>query len=231
MPNHIQNRLEIIGSPLEVIAVRQYLSSIEQDGKVKRGAAINFHAIVEIPQAIECLPQLPKNVAVAVRKKYSLPYPTEPHEALMEKINRENQTFEFKFSKENEYFLQACHSYETTGYYSKLDWVISNWGVRWNAYETPDSRDTQTIIYWQTPGNHVMNLIKRVSKLFSTVGFGYAWSEEIPGMNFGQCDIIKGEVSRMYTLNAEQSFQLFLELWPEEKVNYTFDGINYVNIA
>ena len=204
MPNHVQNRLFVQGQPE---AVMNYIKG--------QGVRIDFNTIVAMP---ECLKNYNPNLSIitAVEKTY------QPDALIssMQALNREKAVFE-----DEEAFERGCKNFEETGYVSWYEWSIANWNTKWNAYGTPDSRDTDDTIYFQTAWSNVSDLIKKLSEFFSSTFF-YEWADEDIGSNAGRA-VARGGNLVINRAQGRKAYELAFDLNPGLKDQFEYVGGKY----
>jgi len=198
MPNHVQNRLFVQGQPE---AVMNYIKG--------QGVRIDFNTIVAMP---ECLKNYNPNLSIitAVEKKYQTV------------LNPDALVFE---DEEQEAFERGCKNFEETGYVSWYEWSIANWNTKWNAYGTPDSRDTDDTIYFQTAWSNVSDLIKKLSGFFSSTFF-YEWADEDIGSNAGRA-VARGGNLVINRAQGRKAYELAFDLNPGLKDQFEYVGGKY----
>jgi len=196
MPNHIQNRLFVQG---QSEAVMNYIKG--------QGVRIDFNTIVAMP---ECLKNYNPNLSIitAVEKKYQTV------------LNPDALVFE-----DEEAFERGCKNFEETGYVSWYEWSIANWNTKWNAYGTPDSRDTDDTIYFQTAWSNVSDLIKKLSGFFSSTFF-YEWADEDIGSNAGRA-VARGGNLVINRAQGRKAYELAFNLNPGLKDQFEYVGGKY----
>ena len=135
--------------------------------------------------------------------------------AIMESIKGEKTRLDF--SK----VIPMPEGLEETGYIYWYDWAIANWGTKWNAYGSPDDRDTDDTIYFETAWSGVPIILKALSEKYPNVKFIYAWADEDTGCNVGTATAENGNVE-INTLenSSKEAYDLAFELNPENKEYY-----------
>lgn len=206
MPNHIQNRLIFDKDIKEINAFLK-----------KEDKRIDFNNIIKRPDDLNI--SIHRGIEIAVEKKYNAPLPTGPFLANLEKQLRKRPTPIFE-GEDKELFEKACQNYEKYGYYSWYNWSVKNWGTKWNAYYTPDDRDKDNIIYFQTAWSGVPHLICKFSEKFPETTFQYAYADEDTGSNVGKYSFRDGH-HKVYELKtSDESYELAFELWPDDIQHY-----------
>lgn len=73
------------------------------------------------------------------------------------------------------------------------EWSISNWGTKWNAYESDVSED-ERVVRFDTAWSHPFPVIEALSKKYPTHVLEVMYADEDLGANCGAYRILKGEV-------------------------------------
>ena len=102
-------------------------------------------------------------------------------------------------------------------------------GTKWNAYETPDDRDTEDTIYFQTAWSDVFRLIKKISRRYPDLEFIYEWADEDIGRNAGICTACAGiiDIKRLDN-ESHEAYVKGLSLWPSMSKYYRLENGKYV---
>jgi len=218
MPNNIQNRLRVEGNSEKVNALMDLIR-----GKKER---IDFNKIIPMPDIMQDF-EPHSGIVTAIKKKYNTPINSNWLIARLEMKNREKQSLEFE-GKEKEQFDLGCKIFKETGFVYWCDWAIEKWGTKWNAYSTPDKRDTGDIIYFETAWSGIPDLIKKLSSMFPELEMFYEWADEDTGCNTGKCIVRAGELWIDKPENeSREAYDLAFDLRPEDKKNYFWDGQEY----
>lgn len=214
MPNHIKNKLEIIGSEEQIKSVREFLKGEPYEDGDER--FVDFNKIIPIPKVIEDVGEVHMGIVTAVKKKYNTPLHENSLIAGLEILNREKQSLEFEKQEDQEALERACRAYEETGYIYWYDWNIAKWGTKWNAYSIKAESDN--VLTWETAWSCVLDLMKIISEKFPDVELFYQWADEDTGSNCGQAKIKNGD-TWLYEpeSGSNKAYELALSLWPDKK--------------
>jgi hypothetical protein len=176
MPNHITNRLTIIGTEEEVAQVRAKIRGEEAD------RFIDFHKIAPIPKELEG--------TVSPMRIIS----QEEYDAQELKIATNDLTENEKNWGISRGLTQAlADEYrEKFGHCDWYGWQTANWGTKWNAYEqySDDANVIEFDTAWSTPYSLLVNL----SKMFPQVTFEVEYADEDFGYNVGRYVLLNGEI-------------------------------------
>jgi hypothetical protein len=190
MPNNIQNRLVVTAISNEEL--KDFLFRIKSaehfDGKEQE---IDFNKIIPMPMALH-------NTEASSRTDDAIYYylvKTNQVE-LISKILRHPQFYTMdRFANINEEELKKLfeigkkyvENFKAYGAKDWYDWRNSNWGTKWNAYETQLTElDTYSInIEFQTAWNGVPIIIQKLTEMFPHLKFDYDYADEDMGYNCG----------------------------------------------
>lgn len=253
MPNHIQNRLQIIGSRQEINSVLSHISGTWDDGTKRQ---IDFNKIVPMPTGLEieihsgiemwvkiCTGQLNFKAFLESAKKGSsfgnvwidkgfdsmINYmaTSTAFEALLGERNIKNvKDFD---ESDFEMFIQALKNYRQHGYIYWHDWSPKHWGTKWNAYNQNDSKNTEGTIYFQTAWNAPVPVICTLSTLFPSLNMVLSFADEDTGSNTGRIVFNNGEeIESLRPVNqSKEAYELYFELHPADRKQYKLVGDNY----
>jgi len=100
--------------------------------------------------------------------------------------------------------------------------AIANWGTKWNAYSSPDDRDNENNIYFQTAWSNVYNLIYILSTMFPDVSFKYTYADEDCGCNVGYYEIRNGVIKSKveHENNSLEAWDVYFDLHPEARNDF-----------
>jgi hypothetical protein len=225
MPNHIQNRLEIIGKKSEV---NKILTAIKgepfEDGIERR---IDFNKILPMPKSLEIesgsLGEMAHQLLFGTNKQKFFP---------RDDAEQKRRFSEMPFDRQKEAVLLAIDyefnlkSFGATTWY---DWAIKNWGTKWNAYHQGDERDAENIIYFQTAWSAPIELMQRLSSLFPKVDLIFNYADEDTGCNVGKLTIKNGEIVKQFIPEnqSNEAYEICFELYPDSKEYYRFVNGKY----
>jgi hypothetical protein len=218
MPNHIQNRLQVIGDNQEVQKVFTAIKGEPfDDGTPMK---IDFDKIIPRPKALD----ITSDGWLMPIEHYPYPNPAADN-GIMEHLKKLKAHCDKNPERKEEdlnNFLQGIRNYIDFGYATWYKWCVAVWGTKWNAYSQDDKRDTADTIYFQTAWNSPVKVITKLSEMFPLVKFDLAYADEDSGSNAGK---ILFENGRVITENKPQgqsmeAYDIFFELHPDSKENY-----------
>lgn len=243
MPNHIQNRLQILGNNDEVQKVLDHIKGIDDDGvemqidfnKIKpmpEGMKINIHSGIEMWVKI-CTGQIDFACLFSQMEKSSSDFfKTEDYDTFIRHIDA-NAAMEHLTDKRtgniNDFsdddfdsFIQCLKNQREHGCTFWYDYAIKNWGTKWNAYGQNDERNTSDTIYFLTAWSSPIELIQELSKMFPSIKINLTYSSEDIGCNTGIILFENGDsidVNQPENLSIE-GYDIYFELHPGSKKDY-----------
>lgn len=250
MPNHIQNRLQVIGDNEEVQKVFNHIKGKTDDGKKVQ---IDFNKIKPMPQGMnaECHSGIKMWVEICTGQLdfASLFKPMEDTAANLFKNNQyrtlssrmaantamEHLTGQRKGNvkdmteKDFNGFIQCLKNFREHGSTSWYEWCIANWGTKWNAYDQNDKRNTTDTIYFQTAWSSPIALIQELSKMFPLVKLELTYADEDSGSNTGKILFANGEAEEVNQPESQskEGYDLYFELHPDRINDYKLVGGKY----
>ena len=220
MPNHIRNKIELIGSNEEIeLFVKRYSETVD-------GIELfpSFDKIVKMP---ECFSDLNPHHGIidAVKNKYGVGYHANPLIRSLEISNRENNNEDFN-DEEKKVFEKCCKAYEETGFIYWYDWRLHFWGTKWGAYEC-ERLDENTFVF-DTAWSGVPKMIEKMANEFKNIKIIYSYSDEDTGNNVGIYIFKNGKTnSTPIENNSKEAYDLAFEHRPEYREYYKLVNGNY----
>lgn len=195
MPNHVQNRVRLIGEQSRIDELLRTVQN-DEDGF----GSIDFNKIIPMPKEldVECGSRSEHGfkaysdfIAVCLFDRsdgkidvFSIP---ESSEKAFLKIRKDIDAETFKLGKQ---LFQDKIKFGYTDWYS---WCIDNWGTKWNAYSFGEY-ESNTLSFC-TAWSRAMPIMTKLSKMFPDVHFNYAWADEDFGCNVGEVELQNGEMT------------------------------------
>ncbi|MBR5091650.1 MAG: hypothetical protein IK093_19690 [Ruminiclostridium sp.] len=195
MPNHVQNRVRLIG---EQSRIDELLRTVQND---EEGfGSIDFNKIIPMPKEmeIECGTQTDKGfkaysdfIAVYILGQqdgkidvFAIP---ESSEKAFLRIRKDIDPETWSLGK------QAYQNKIKFGHTDWYSWCIDNWGTKWNAYYFGEY-ESNTLTFC-TAWSRIMPIMTKLSEMFPDVHFNYAWADEDFGCNVGEVELQNGETT------------------------------------
>ncbi len=238
MPNHIQNRLKVVGDAQEVKKLLDHIKSTNEDGVENR---MDFNKIITRPEGMDL--EVHEGVKMWVeictgQIDFSLLFtqmPSSPSEMLknrnygdlasrlhastaMEHLTGKRKQNVKDFSTEElDMFIQCLKNYREHGSTSWYEWNKANWGTKWNAYETNDERNTSDTIYFQTAWTAPIKLMAELSTQFPGIELHCDYADEDSGSNVGKVILKNGDALEVFQPEdgSNEAYEIFLELHPK----------------
>lgn len=250
MPNHIQNRLKVSGTPEQVKGVLNFISSTDKDGGAVQ---IDFNKIKAMPEGLdaECHSGIKMWVEICTGQidfaslfqqtetsfsemfkngKYGTLASRMGASTAMEHLTAKRSGNVKDFSEEDfNAFIQLLKNYRNHGATSWYEWSIENWGTKWNAYGQNDKRNTEDTIHFETAWSSPIALIAELSKLHPGCVLQLDYADEDSGSNAGMITFKNGEALDVIQPESQskEAYDIYFELHPESVSNYKLVGNKY----
>lgn len=250
MPNHIQNRLQVIGESSEVQKLFDHIKGQWDNGEPMQ---IDFNTITPMPEELEvnphsgiemwvklCTGQIDFSSILSSTKISSAKLFLNGHYEIVTQRLAAQTVLEYLIGErsgnvkdftEEEFnqFIQCLKNYRTTGYISWYEWSIDNWGTKWNAYDQNDARNTEDTIYFQTAWSSPKKLILELSSMFPAVKIALTYADENAGSNTGRILFEAGAAIEIEQpeRQSKEGFAIFFELHPDSIQYYRPVGDTY----
>jgi len=176
MPNHITNRLTIIGTEEQVAQVRAEIKGEDED------QFIDFNTFVSTPKELQ---GTVSPMSILTQEEYDI----QEQKIATDNLTENERNFGFSRGLTRE----LSNDYEAKfGADNWYDWQIRNWGTKWNAYDQieTDVDELEFNTAWSTPLNAMVHL----SKKYPQVEFKVRYADEDFGYNVGEYSLINGEI-------------------------------------
>lgn len=222
MPNHIRNRITLIGSPERVYALTHKFGQMENakmslsyDGDVicfsdsgnvgwlnmstgvftRRGE----NPVIGIPDSFK--PQIESGFFNFPSLNKILPMPE-----ILVGTNSPN--------RKNAHECKAA-----TGHEDWYSWQVDNWGVKWGTY---NHRQIDWNVYeFDTAWSNISDMIEKIHTEFTDVEIIYEWSDEDTGYNCGHAKFMHGQSYVFkYENHSNEAYEMAFKLRPEDKDYY-----------
>lgn len=174
MPNHITNRLTIIGTEEQVKQVREAIKGEREE------QFIDFNKIAPIPKELE---NTTSPTRIISQKEYD-----EQEKRIVEGNLTDNEK---NFGLSRGLTQKLADEYKKKfGYADWYNWQIENWGTKWNAYEQVQ---IENVIEFQTAWSTPFALLVNLSLMFPEVTFEVRFADEDFGHNVGEYTLLGGD--------------------------------------
>jgi len=175
MPNHVTNRLTIVGNEQEVAKCLAEIKGTNED------QFIDFNTFAPIPQELVGT-QSP--VKILSQKDYD--------EQEKRIANNELTDIEKQWGFSRGITKEMSNKFKDEfGHDNWYDWQIANWGTKWNAYDQFFNGDNmiEFSTAWSTP----YHAITALSVKYPTLRFEVEFADEDFGHNVGKYTFLDGE--------------------------------------
>jgi hypothetical protein len=207
MPNHIQNRLTIVGENYDLI--KSEISSEDRQ--------IDFNQIISKPIELDIDQD---SYLYPLSNQFSA---KEPLLDIMKKLKARSS------EETNKNFFQGLSNYLKYGHATWYSWCLENWGTKWNAYGQNDERNSDNVIYFQTAWSSPIPVIKALSEKYPNNEFKIEYADEDTGSNCGSI-VFKNGVMIIKTIFENQSkaaYDMYFKLNPTDIKHYQLVGGAY----
>lgn len=249
MPNHIQNKLQIIGTHDQIKDVLDFIKSTDKEAEEIQ---IDFNKIIPMPDELKiethsgviewaeictCLidftplfSTLPDTISNLLNNhKYGVLSNRLKASTAMESITGKRKSVKDFNEKEFDQFIQCVKNIRKHGLSTWYDWSVENWGTKWNAYQQNDERNTSDTIFFQTAWNSSYKIIGKLSEKFPSIAFKLTYADEDSGSNAGVIDFKNGAITDCYQPKSQSkgAYDLYFELHPDRINDYKLIGDTY----
>jgi len=176
MPNHVTNRLTIIGNEQEVAKCLAEIKGTRED------QFIDFNTFAPIPQELEGTQSPTKIIS---KKEYD--------EQERRIANNELSDIEKQWGVSRGITKEMSNKFnDEFGHDNWYDWQIANWGTKWNAYDQLKN-ESEPIIEFHTAWSTPLGAMLVMSEKYSTLRFKVEYADEDFGYNVGEYTLENGE--------------------------------------
>src|SRR5690606_35758785 len=113
------------------------IKAVTDSIKGGKNAAIDFNKIIPMPDGLNA--EINSIVEYAVKYALKMEAHSNPLIAALELANADRSPSPISFNdKDWGHFIQCLQNVRNHGYIYWYDWAVSNWGTKWDAYQTPD---------------------------------------------------------------------------------------------
>jgi hypothetical protein len=201
MPNHITNRLTIIGTEEQVAQVRAEIKGERED------QFIDFNTFIPIPKELE-------GTVSPMRIISQEEYDAQELKIITNDLTENERNWGISRGLTKALSYEYIKKFGTDNWY---DWQTRNWGTKWNAYEQI-SLDENTIEFdtaWSTPLQAMVHL----SKKYPQVEFQVEYADEDFGYNVGTYLLINGTIENQNIPDGgtQEAVELAMEIKGDEE--------------
>lgn len=175
MPNHVTNRLTIVGNEQEVAKCLAEIKGTQEN------QFIDFNTFAPIPKELEGTTAPTK---ILTQKQY------DEQEARITK--GELTDIEKSWGVSRGITKEMSEKFqEEFGHDNWYDWQVANWGTKWNAYD--QYSDGNNFIEFSTAWSTPYHAITALSVKYPTLRFEVEFADEDFGHNVGKYTFLDGE--------------------------------------
>lgn len=226
MPNHIKNRIEIIGTEEQVKSVVEKFSTFYES---KQHTAYDDSLIFEHCETGKYgwLDQNTNTFTLSDRKTQTIGVPEGyiPH---MGKEWTRFPDFEKVIIPPNDPAYKDLPSQEIAKNSPNwwYNWNVKNWGTKWNAYSC--KKISENVFTFETAWSGVPELIHQIAKNTPDIKIIYKYADEDTGYNVGSY-VFEGVtyIKTVIDNGTKEAYDIAFELRPECKESYVLVGETY----
>ena len=219
MPNHITNKVKLIGSQQKINGI---LNAVKyDDGEL---GTLDFNKLIQMPESLNMTSGSIETTAINAYLSALNPQTEDMGiekldiKAFMElcenlSITRYLSSYEglmtsqqiiesIKYDKDQNFqsIIELGQKYgdnfQKYGYTTWYDWAINNWGTKWNSYDSePVEENTLT---FNTAWARAIPVISKLAEKYSDMDIEYQWADEDIGSNVGRAYYSSGELTEEY---------------------------------
>lgn len=214
MPNHVQNRLKIVGKKEEI---QNVLESIKGDREV-----IDFDKIIPMPSELDIPSSSDGEIGLAIIKKKLGAKTRYMEDVYAERFDEFADDAKERMINAGLNYLRNMIKY---GHPTWYEWCIDNWNTKWNAYDT-ELKDGNEIWFRTAWNNVAERIVRKLSLMFPNVTFKYSFSDEDVACNCGNANFKDGFGTLSFLDNhSKEALDLYKELHPQYADDYEWvDG-------
>ena len=226
MPNHVMNRVSIIG---DQEAVKELLESIQND-KIGIGS-IDFSKIIPMPESLNIEAGSNTDKGLKAYTEFMQVYTlsgaredTNPEDIPQE---AEDAFLRMRTDISPEQWSLGRTAYENQSKYGAptwYEWSINNWGTKWNAYENIPSKpnDNTAKLCFQTAWSAPHPVFMRLAEQYPELIFSHEWADEDIGSNCGRREYRDGCFMEEYYPEGNEATSFACKIWNIEAL---FDDV------
>lgn len=214
MPNHVQNRLKIVGKKEQI---EEVLNAIKGDNEV-----IDFNKIIPMPSELDIPSSSEGEIGLAIIKKKLGAKTRYMEDVYAERFNEFEDDVKERMINAGLNYLRNIIKYDCPTWY---EWCRENWNTKWNAYDTELKNGNE--IWFNTAWNNVAEkIVRKLSLIFPNVAFKYSFSDEDTACNCGNATFKDGFGTLDFLDNhSKEALDLYKELHPQYADDYEWvDG-------
>ncbi len=222
MPNHITNRLEVIGDENDIAKVLDSLKSVDSDGD---SLLIDFNNVIPRPSELDIVSD--RWVSSLKHNRYNQGTDLLSH---LDKLREHYQKNPTQSESDVQNFLAGVSNYIKFGYATWYEWSIDNWGTKWNAYY--QSKESDDAIRFDTAWAAPIPVILELSKRFPEVTLILVYADECTSSNTGKITFEAGKIVDEFKpeYGSVEAYDIYFYLNPEDRENYYFEDGKYIYI-
>lgn len=232
MPNHIKNRIEVIGTNEQVKAFFEMFNThvpstldLNYEGNticIKSTPDSNNYSIGWLNETTGVFKRRGESDVNGLpdgwERRYTVPFDHFPD--FNKVIPQPDNIFNGDLGAAEE--AMCLREGRPTWY----DWNNENWGTKWNSYSC--HKESDNVFTFETAWKGVPNIVTKMSVLYPDVELIYEYADEDTGHNIGSYVFKNGWVKQnQITSGSREAYELAFKLRPEDSEYYQLVNGNY----
>ena len=187
--------MTIEGDAKRVAQIKSDIISVDEEGYIRH---IDFDKIIPRPKSLDITSGSSTSNGIAILK-WREGDPTEINRIMgyqwATEFSGPEELINHMLEKGTANLKEAQKALDNVRLYGHKDWYswsTSNWGTKWNAYDTNDNEDDG--IYFQTAWSNPYPVMEALSRKYPDVVFHVRFADEDFGNNVGEYSLQNGNV-------------------------------------
>ncbi len=187
--------MTIEGDAKRVAQIKSDIISVDEEGYIRH---IDFDKIIPRPKSLDITSGSSTSNGIAILK-WREGDPTEINKIMgyqwATEFSGPEELINHMLEKGTANLKEAQMALDNVRLYGHQDWYswsTSNWGTKWNAYDTNDNEDDG--IYFQTAWSNPYPVMEALSRKYPDVVFHVRFADEDFGNNVGEYSLQNGNV-------------------------------------
>lgn len=225
MPNHVMNRISVIGDDQKQTKLRQIAEFLRPAGKPL--GYVDFNKLIPMPPSLQIEAGSRGEQGLKLYREYINAVAAISGKAQRGQISEQQKESRLSELKERyvkivkedpevfELGKQYYDNLQQHGCTTWYEWSIRHWGTKWNAYDCiPFRKDTEHLTF-STAWSGVPRILSFLSKQFPGMEIEYKWADEDIGQNVGHMIFQGGELTEDLSpcSDSREAYEQAAELW------------------
>lgn len=232
MPNHVKNRIIILGNPEQIKEIVDRFGTFHpsvirrahDESIICKDTSTTEFSVGWLDEETNIFTRREKEPVMGLPEGWKYDY-TEPFTQFPDfnkVIPQPENIFTGDLGREEE---EKCRKEGIPTWY---EWNCENWGTKWNSYSC-ESEGDNTFVF-ETAWSTVPEIITAMSEAFPDITFEFEYADEDTSSNCGSFTIKNGLITNLFQpeSGSKQAYELAFKLRPHYKEDYKLEGDSYV---